>query len=318
MYTATRALFLKAMSGIHAGSGADLGIVDLPIQRERHTGFPKIESSGIKGVLREAFEEIEKKGKDMLPGDFVKVAFGPEERGGGDTKHSGAVAFTDARILLFPLRSARGVFAYATCPLVLSRLAEDFKIAGINDAPQTVEIAHKALVTSDVLLINEKVVLEEYTYDAKISDSAVKIAGQIAKWLGKPDDKYLKENLIILQNDEFTDFVQNATEIITRIKIDEKTGTAAGGALFTEELLPTETVMYSLVMASSIFLSEKERSESATIKEANGNEGEYLLETLEGKMPRYLQIGGDATIGKGLVSVSVVKKEVMDSGKLQN
>jgi CRISPR-associated protein Cmr4 len=327
MYTATRALFLKAMSGVHAGSGADLGIVDLPIQRERHTGFPKIESSGIKGAIREAFEEIIKNTED-----FVKVAFGPEEKVGDDTKHSGAVAFTDARILLFPVRSARGVFAYATCPLVLSRLAEDFMMAGIlpvkpvvedavvgsrpaedfkmdgiTAAPQTIEIVDKALVTSDALLINGKVILEEYTYDAEKSKPATEIAKRIAKWLGKPDDKYLKENLIILPNDEFADFVQNATEIITRIKIDEKTGTVAKGALFTEELLPTETVMYSLVMASSIFLSERERSCSETVKKANGNEGEYLLDTLGEKMPQYLQIGGNATIGKGLVSVSVVK-----------
>ena len=35
----------------HAGSGSSMGIVDLPIQRERHTNWPVIQSSGVKGAL---------------------------------------------------------------------------------------------------------------------------------------------------------------------------------------------------------------------------------------------------------------------------
>jgi CRISPR-associated protein Cmr4 len=106
--------------------------VDLPIQRERHTGFPKIESSGIKGCFREEFERIvaEENNKTLgekgLPEDFVTVAFGHETDG---SIHSGSAAFTDARLLLFPVRSAKGVFAYVTCPYILKRLEEDFAFA---------------------------------------------------------------------------------------------------------------------------------------------------------------------------------------------
>ena len=312
MYTATRAILFKALSGIHAGSGADLGIVDLPIQREKHTGFPKIESSGIKGCLREEFEKLQKNNK--VEHDLVKIMFGPEEKPGSDTKHSGAIAFTDARILLFPVRSARGVFAYATCPLVLKRLAEDFAMAKI---PQPEEInldnineSNRALVAGESLRIpgSDKVVLEEYTYVTDVSEAVKKLANQIAKWLGKPDDEYLLKNLIVLPDNEFTDFTQNATEIITRIKISADTGTVETGALFTEELLPTETVMYSLVMASSIFLPQDERG-GPTVKaaEISGDEAEYLLGVFESNLPGYIQIGGDATIGKGLTAVCVVK-----------
>ena len=58
MYKKTQPLFLFCETPLHAGSGNDLSIVDLPIQREKHTGFPKIESSSLKGSLREAFEKI--------------------------------------------------------------------------------------------------------------------------------------------------------------------------------------------------------------------------------------------------------------------
>ena len=57
MYKKTNTLFLVTETPLHAGSGSDLGIVDLPIQRERHTRFPKIEASSLKGAIRETFEE---------------------------------------------------------------------------------------------------------------------------------------------------------------------------------------------------------------------------------------------------------------------
>ena len=57
MFKIARPLFLICETPLHAGSGDALGVVDLPIQRERHTGFPKIEASSLKGALRESFEE---------------------------------------------------------------------------------------------------------------------------------------------------------------------------------------------------------------------------------------------------------------------
>ena len=56
MYKKAIPFFLICETPLHAGSGSDLGVIDLPIQRERHTTFPKIESSSLKGSLREAFE----------------------------------------------------------------------------------------------------------------------------------------------------------------------------------------------------------------------------------------------------------------------
>ena len=56
MYKISKPVFLYCLTSLHAGSGSSLGVVDLPIQRERHTSFPKIESSSLKGAFREAFE----------------------------------------------------------------------------------------------------------------------------------------------------------------------------------------------------------------------------------------------------------------------
>jgi CRISPR-associated protein Cmr4 len=305
MYKNVKPIFLKAISGIHAGTGSDLGLVDLPIQRERHSGLPKIESSGVKGCIRDEFKQIIEDKPEALPKDFVTIAFGPEDSG---DKHSGSIAFTDARLLLFPVRSAKGVFAYATCPYILNRLKEDFALAGttINNCPKIED--NKSLVSSEKLIVlKDKVVLEEYTIEAEKSDYAVNLAEMIAGWLKFDSADYIKNNLIILSDDDFKDFAQNNTEIITRIKINNDTGTVETGALFTEELLPSETVMYSLVMTSKIFIGKDSRETSATVKAAGSDEGKYLLDIITENInkSKYIQIGGDATIGKGLCRVSM-------------
>ncbi|NMC60647.1 MAG: type III-B CRISPR module RAMP protein Cmr4, partial [Candidatus Methanofastidiosa archaeon] len=128
MYKIARPFFMIVETPLHAGSGTELGIVDLPIQRERHTEFPKIEASGLKGCIREEFE----KSTGEIPVDDAKkaisLAFGPEE---GDA-HAGALGFTDARLLLFPVKSMKGVFAWVTCPKVLEKFRRDLELAEIN------------------------------------------------------------------------------------------------------------------------------------------------------------------------------------------
>src|SRR5437660_12574596 len=52
-----RLLFLHAQTGLHPGSGTALGTVDLPVQRERHTRWPLIPGSALKGILRDLCRE---------------------------------------------------------------------------------------------------------------------------------------------------------------------------------------------------------------------------------------------------------------------
>ena len=40
MYKIAKPLFIHCQTPMHAGSGDDLGVVDLPIQRESYTNFP--------------------------------------------------------------------------------------------------------------------------------------------------------------------------------------------------------------------------------------------------------------------------------------
>ena len=146
----TAILFIHALTGLHPGTGTALGVVDLPVQRERHTQWPTIPASSLKGVLRECCRR-EKGGDDPA----LLAVFGSKP--GSDQEHAGALALTDARLLAFPVRSLRGVFAWVTCPAVLYRLRRDLGLTGISAeiaAPPDLGTGEAACAVDSPLLID--------------------------------------------------------------------------------------------------------------------------------------------------------------------
>jgi len=361
MFRYFKPFFLISETPIHAGSGSEIGIVDLPIQRERHTNFPKIEASGLKGCIREAFEELcikkdkkcnlikspvvdslkekfpniespwkeVKNGKEIqikdsngneliLYNQAIKLAFGPEE---GDA-HAGSLAFTDAKILFFPVKSLKGIFAWITCPQVLERFKQDMKIAGNNYLKNFPLIEERSIPRDSNIIVTSKVVLEEFTFDINPSDETKKLGEWFSKIIfpiQKDDDIYkywrekLKKDIVILSDDEFTDFVTYSTEVITRTKIDDETGTVQSGALWTEEYLPPETIMYSIAMGSPPRVKNDEGKE--ILKDSSpGKAAEKVIEFFESGLTEILQIGGNQTIGKGIVRIQLYNIKREDQG----
>jgi CRISPR-associated protein Cmr4 len=338
MYKIAKPFFMVVETPLHAGSGQELGIVDMPIQRERHTDFPKIEGSGLKGSIREVFETLKTEGNkvnsDKLKKEFsnadkfvleekweidndgkkeikmkdgeelikfdeaISLSFGPEE---GDA-HAGALGFTDARILLFPVKSMKGVFAYITCPMVLDKFKKDLELCKNSESIKNYFFKNKSIPTENTITnlgelgINGKIILEEYAFDVKAEQTTVDFAERLSKILGIDA---IKNKLVILSNDDFRDFVNLSTEVITRTKINPETGTVQTGALFTEEYLPTETVLYSLVLSTPIFNKEK----GIFAKTDAQKEEERVMDFFEKGVPEIIQIGGNATIGKGIVEI---------------
>lgn len=322
MFKKAELFFLIAETPVHPGSGSEIGIVDLPIQREGYTKYPKIEASGLKGCIREAFgntnPEISINGKQISPKDkikygknketdYISIIFGSEDIG---EAHAGAISFTDARILLFPVKSLKGVFAWITCPLVLERFKKDLELADIVP-DEKVDPSPNTISELNEVAIDSKVVLEEYTFEVKIDDKTTKIAKYLAEKIFQGDPykfwrEKLEKSLIILSDDDFEQFVVSSTEIITRTKIDELTGTVKSGALWTEEYLPQDTIMYSLAMASPLRVEDEKQK--GIFKEFKEKESEKVIEFLKNGMPKIIQIGGNQTIGKGLMRVQFLKQ----------
>ena len=302
MITETRMLYLYVESPLHAGVGSGLSSIDLPIQRERTTQYPMIQGSGIKGKLRAAIEGD----RNKLPVDEqvkVDMLFGPSAEEGKGNEHAGALILGDARILLFPVRSLNGVFAYTTSYYALNRFRRDIERSTGNgklpwNVPNSVE--GKALVTTTCKVqANDVMVLEEFSFDIQKEQEVDKIAKWIAENalpanLGSYWSDKIKSSLVILTDDDFRDFALYATEIITRVRLDRDKKTVVNGALWTEEHLPSDTLLYVPVYATNA--RKNGRSESAVdilriAKELGTKEGNYL------------QLGGDETVGRGVVQV---------------
>ncbi|MDD3654444.1 MAG: type III-B CRISPR module RAMP protein Cmr4 [Desulfotomaculaceae bacterium] len=308
MFKLARPFYMLVETPLHAGSGNDLGIIDLPIQRERHTGFPKVESSSLKGCIRKAFEEL-KNQHGEIKAQTISLVFGPEK---GDA-HAGALGFTDARLLLFPVKSVRGVFAWLTCPRILNRMVNDLKLAGIKKLP---EVPEESTVPKGCQLIvkDDLVVLEEYTFKVKKADSDSAPCNVMAKWLsdnvlpGSSEFNYWREkmrkDIIVLPDDDFCDFANLSTEVITRTKINYTTGTVQPSALFTEEYLPVETVLYSLALTTPIFVEKP--TEKGIFGQAKVSEEQAVMDYWSAGMPGVIQLGGNATIGKGLIRIRIM------------
>lgn len=307
MYKETKTLFMICETPLHAGSGDSLGIVDMPIQRERHTSFPKIEASSLKGALREFFESKHEGGHRH---ETIITTFGAEE----DIQQAGALGFTDARLLLFPIKSMRGIFAWVTCPRVLKQFAKDmmltnkdFNIENLSSLSAIDENNCYLLhANSNLTLKNDKIVLEEYTFNTMVQKDLKIGTIPLADWLADnlfTAHSYWKnkaqKDIVILSDNDFQDFVNLSTEVITRTRIDNTTGTVENGALFTEEYLPTESVLYSLVLASGEFISEDDlKTKNRKRKTAEENMSFFAQHIQKDDV---FQLGGNATLGKGIL-----------------
>lgn len=306
MFETAQMLYLYVETPLHAGTGSSVGVVDLPIQRERHTKYPMIQSSGIKGKLRaEACEKLEKK-DDKHRDKKIKIIFGDDSLGG--SKYAGAISPGDARLLLFPVRSLVGVFAWTTSIHALARFKRDLEAAG-----KTVEwnldnlSDHDKAWTVDAVSVcaGDKVVLEEFAYVHRQHEDVE----TIAKWLAEnalpqaptdpaKADEYsyfrdkLKKHLVILPETDFRDFTQFATEVVTRIKIDQEKKTVQDGALWTEEHLPSDTLLYTPLHAT------RPRETSELFDSA-----EDILKEVRTLGLDRLQLGGDETVGRGIVKL---------------
>ena len=90
---------IECLTNLHVGNGdVNFNIIDNEVERDVVTGFPTINSSGVKGALRAFFEE-----NKLLSN--INGIFGSDENG---STTSGALKFLSANLLALPIRSISG------------------------------------------------------------------------------------------------------------------------------------------------------------------------------------------------------------------
>ena len=269
---------LYAETQVHAGSGFEIGVVDLPIQRERTTGFPIIQ--GVKGALRAFFRNT--------PQDNLESEIFGDEIVQNNTKKTkpGKVAFSEAKILLFPVRSQEKLFIWVTCPLVLSRF---LNVAGEKEALE--EIVKLQLEEDRAIALDgsSRIYIEEISLNAR-NDVCLEKFRKVLSGIStcapiQSLQTKMSKDVAIVSDTMFCDIVKTMTEVIPRIRINEVTKTVEEGALWYEEYLPQDTVMYFVARVT-----------------AYGDQGllKNLCKKIDGKI---VNVGGKETIGKGMMWV---------------
>ena len=285
-------LFTHAITPLHPGTGQGTGVIDLPIAREVATGIPYLPGSSLKGVLRDRCEQQN--------ANDCAALFGPATKGITESNsHAGALQFTDQRLLLLPVRSLSGTFAWVTSPFVLQRFKRTLDMLGANDAPDIPPQPEKdeAYTANDSALPlefnGEKVILEDLDFTAVTNNDLTILWAQ---WLGQrlfSDDagwqKIFTEKLCIIHDDRLSFLLETATEIIARNVLDEN---KTSKNLWYEEALPAETILVGLMTAQRVG--------------TNGMDQDKALETAVELVKELTQLGGNATVGRGLCRLITV------------
>ncbi len=297
MFEKQAAVFLYAVSPVHMGAGSAVGVIDNPIQRERHTKHPSFAGSGIKGGLRHGFEAL---GGQQA---HIDRLFGPESQSG--ELYAGALSFGDAQLVALPVRSLRGGYVYATCPQALARAQRLLALVGVGTGWNIPDVKEgDCVIANPALLSATKLHLEAFEYEAKVSQSLPALATDLAAKGLPASDAYaffrdkLAQDLVVLSDTDFGYFAEHATLVEPHVRINSETGTADDGGLFYTENLPPESLLVAPLLASATRSGKAD--EKLQAEEVLGQ-----IRTVLGAGP--LQIGGDATTGRGLVVATVVE-----------
>lgn len=293
MTNQTALLLLTSETPLHAGAGQSVDGIDLPIQREVHTDWPCVYGSAVKGALRAHAEQ-----RMASTSTAITDLFGPDHGGAQerDTSHAGALLVGDATLLALPVRSLQSSFKWVTCPQAITRFARTAERLGLAlTLPAISQPApDKALGQGDA-----KLFLEEFRFEQSPDACIGALAKALAPLSGDAlDAATLEQRLVVVHDDIFSFLARNATSVQPHIAIDSTTKTVKDGALWFEETLPPETLLYVPLTAT------------ASRRKGGALTAAQVLEQFEQLLPagkNWLQLGGNETTGMGWCRVGIAR-----------
>ncbi len=284
---------------LHAGTGQNVGAIDLPVQRERHTGLPMIVGSSLKGCLR-----------SVAPDD-TDVVFGA--RLGSEKHFAGAVSFTDCRLLALPVRSLQRLFLWVTCPQVLQRLQRDLHLIGADvSVPVPQPKSDNTLLApqagpKEKSGLKGEVVLEDLILKVQESKDVARLATTIAGLVldnatHKTHLERAEGHTVVVTDRIFGYLARFGTQVVAR---NQLTPQKTSNNLWYTELVPPDTWFYSVVMAGAGHTEED-------------MDADTVFDTLRKHVRPYLQIGGGETVGLGWCALRMLSTDeivkVFESG----
>jgi CRISPR-associated protein Cmr4 len=279
-------LYLYAESPVHAGAADSLDVLDLPVQREAATGYPVIWGQSLKGALRQAARQAGGQWGDALVQAIFGSAIGDAAEGEGTTP--GLLNVGDAQLVAMPVPTLRRTFAWVSSDIALGRLARKYTTLGREVPPLPKLAPDCGLAAEDGWASTREVLgpcLVPLSPCERVRGWAQLLASDVMGSIAvlQPFAEKLRTDLLVIGSDIMPMLLRECTEQAVRVQLKEDKKTVEEGP-FHSEYLPAETIM-----AAALVL--RPSGETPAHQEA-------LRELLDGAL---LQVGGDETLGKGLV-----------------
>jgi CRISPR-associated protein Cmr4 len=287
-----KAYIIRAKTNIHAGSGeTNFGIIDNEVQRDTMSNLPIINSSSLKGAIRDHFNEYLSDINDTLNSADVKpfvfaTIFGDEQKGLDEDDAStykklpkqGLVKFVDAKLLFLPLRSNIKPFYHATS---LSNLKATVELLG--DFGIKIEIDN-IQTSKSVVIGTQKATVEDVECEALDAD------------ISKIKALFGIQNLAILSDEDFNEALQ-ALPVIARNKLNN----GKSENLWYEEVVPRESIFYTVFC----YYDNLDDSTPDSKGKTDRKKFEMAYRLFEEKLlAEQIQIGANASIGYGITRFS--------------
>jgi CRISPR-associated protein Cmr4 len=280
-------LYLYAESPVHTGAADSVDVLDLPVQREAATGYPVIWGQSLKGALRQAAREA------RWESGMITSVFGSEvaeqSADGGTTP--GGLTVGDAQLVAMPVPTLRRTFAWVTSEIALGRLARKYRVLG-QEVPAVPEprAGEGAAAAADWADAPSEVLGPcVLPMGGAANDRLARWAERLAEDALGPGEGFtpfaakLRRDLVMAGSDVMPVLLRECTEQSVRVQLAANSKTVENGPFYSE-YLPAETILASA-------LTLRRDADSAVCRDA-------LAGLLDGSL---LQVGGDETLGKGLV-----------------
>lgn len=291
-------LYLYTESPLHAGGTGGDTVIDLPIQRESTTGYPVVWGQSLKGALRQAAT-----GDGW--GSLVSEVFGPDVTDTGSGPESGRLRVGDAQLVALPVATLRRTHAWATTTRALGHLGRKYERLGTE--PPTLPSCpdDQASATQAPWAGSPAEVLGPLV--APIEQSANSALGEWARLIAEdgighqatfaPFAEKMCRDLLLVGESIAGPLFLEGTELVPRVSLtDDKT--VADGPFYSE-YLPTESVLAATMTLDAAPPGPRAATSTGDILQS--------LTSLLGA--RVLQIGGDASIGKGMTWCRLLQPE---------
>jgi CRISPR-associated protein Cmr4 len=301
-YKSAKVVLIKSLSDLHPGIGRGTEVVDLAVQRDS-MGFPVIYSSSIKGSMKTALYHREKN---------LICLLGPDPT--DEEKYSSPIAVMTSYIVSFPVRSLKGIYTNVTCPFLLKRFANYLSMASVlnkkydkiaEDVKKIADISAKFPATEGFISKHVVDVLESAVLcdEVRISKNSIEERGEL-KVLRDLIGLDESESLISLHDDDAKALVDRSLIRVTRIRIDRDKKVVEEGP-WTEEVIPVGTIFVTVLLGYDKNYLEKCLKGEKLNELKNYLKNEGLLDVLLREV-KYLIIGGNETIGRGIVELKEV------------